>query len=308
MSDQSNVHGVTVTVPLGLLSCSFVYKISRLINHHLGRFFRISISRYSSTISIYSSSDDLQLYSSSANEYNFSGLNIGSGFFSHPSWECVDLPAQSSIYKSVQGRRGVDFIALDLNQQSLRSHFGARSFDAIYSSHTLEHLSRTKHQDLFYDVHYILKKSGVFRVCIPDILSLFYAAVGSLPPFAEYATLFFIREAYTPLYYELSKMTDLKRAKCISDIHRRICNMSPTDVFDWFVNLSDTLSDVNALYPPDYHISYPTAAYLEELAKMAGFSLSFSTSRGISTLPAFSNKFLFDTTIPNLSLYMEFIK
>jgi len=39
----------------------------------------------------------------------------------------------------------------------------------IYTSHTLEHISKTSAQELMREAHRTLKRGGIIRVCVPDL-------------------------------------------------------------------------------------------------------------------------------------------
>ena len=273
MFDHSSIKGLTFGLPKFLLSSPLIYRFSRVINKYLGSIIRISISRYSSTISFYSSSDDFNLYHRDSSPNEFSGLNIGSGFFSHPSWSCVDLPARSHVYKAVQGQVNKDFYPLNLNTQSLKDLFNQNMFDSIYSSHTLEHISRDSHQQIFSDIHYVLKDNGIFRVCVPDIASFFYALCAS-PSFSEDFMLLFLKESYTPLYSLICNMSPSSRYKESFRIFNLIRNLTPSQAVILLVNeyQGKTVSPDELNFPPHYHVSYPLPNYLISLAESTGLS------------------------------------
>ena len=82
-------------------------------------------------------------------------LNLGCGSHYHPSWINVDTRSTGS---------GV--IAHDLNK-SLVCEGG--SFDVVYHSHVLEHLSRDQGSRLVSECHRVLKPGGIIRVAVPDL-------------------------------------------------------------------------------------------------------------------------------------------
>ena len=43
------------------------------------------------------------------------------------------------------------------------------SIDVIYSSHTLEHFSKTDGQNFLSECHRVLKKEGIIRIVVPDL-------------------------------------------------------------------------------------------------------------------------------------------
>ncbi len=46
------------------------------------------------------------------------------------------------------------------------------SVDVIYSSHTLEHLSKTEGQHFLTECHRVLKPNGIIRIIVPDLKSI----------------------------------------------------------------------------------------------------------------------------------------
>lgn len=307
MDPQLTVSGFTFRLSSLLLASPFLYKLSRFLNKLFGSFFRIAISRYSSTISFYSTRDDSRLYPNQSLQDKSSYLNIGSGFFSHPKWICIDLPAKTAIYSAIQGKINHDFLPADLNIYSLRTLFIAESFYAVYSSHTLEHLSRSVLKTLFIDFHYILKKNGVFRICVPDLQSLFN--VLQIPQLDSNCNkmLFFLKESYTPLYSYVVNLEPSESTNFIEQICTHLRGVSLEEALSYITKLYSSLGLIDT-FPPDFHISYPTATFLRKLSVEAGFSYSYVTCRAASASSVFNNKYLFDTTIPDMSLYMEFIK
>ena len=81
--------------------------------------------------------------------------NIGCGSTWHQDWDNYDLAPQSK-----------EVSPLDItNEWSLAT----RSYDAIYSSHVLEHLSRPEAQDFLVNCYNTLKPGGLLRIVVPDI-------------------------------------------------------------------------------------------------------------------------------------------
>jgi len=81
-------------------------------------------------------------------------LNIGCGKAFHPAWVNTDFRA---------GPGGI--IAVDARQ---RLPFADGSFDAVYHSHLLEHLSRSEGEHFLSECHRILVQGGVMRIVVPD--------------------------------------------------------------------------------------------------------------------------------------------
>jgi SAM-dependent methyltransferase len=81
-------------------------------------------------------------------------LNVGCGNHFHPAWANVDL----------QARPGV--IEHDLRT---RLPFAEASFEAVYHSHVLEHLSRADASRLLKECARVLRPKGILRVVVPDL-------------------------------------------------------------------------------------------------------------------------------------------
>ncbi len=300
-----SVLGFTFPLPPLILDSSFLYKCSRYLNKSfIGKFILIAISRYSSTVSFYSAQADSTLYTPNKSSKDY--LNIGSGFFSHPHWQCLDLVANSTIYKAIQGRPFIDFIPVNLNTDSL-DFLPNNTFKAIYSSHTLEHINRDRISFLFHQVLSLLSPNGVFRICVPDLLS-FYNVNRSHIVLDHDDMLFFVREAFTPLYSFLISQPDQIKFNHLRNLHDTLKTINFIEFLDFLIDYSAQFGINDYGHPPDFHLSYPTESFLTEIGRKCGFTNSFRTVRGISHTPCFANKFLFDTTIPDFSLYMEFVK
>lgn len=81
-------------------------------------------------------------------------LNLGCGNAYRNTWTNVDLKAKAGVQ------------ALDLRKR-LPVPDGA--FDAVYSSHVLEHLTEEDGLRLLHEICRVLKPGGVCRVAVPDL-------------------------------------------------------------------------------------------------------------------------------------------
>jgi predicted SAM-dependent methyltransferase len=82
-------------------------------------------------------------------------LNLGCGNIYHRDWVNTDL-----------FRSGKNVIAVDV-KKSLP--FQNNYFDAIYTSHLLEHLNVEESERLLNECYRVLKRDGVIRVAVPDL-------------------------------------------------------------------------------------------------------------------------------------------
>lgn len=81
-------------------------------------------------------------------------LNLGCGNVFSPEWNNLDL------------YRSKDVVYHDLNKGI---PFGDNVFDAVYSSHLLEHFSREKGEFLIKEIFRALKSGGIVRLVLPDL-------------------------------------------------------------------------------------------------------------------------------------------
>ena len=81
-------------------------------------------------------------------------LNVGAGGHASPEWTNIDLAHAPHVIRH-DIRRGLPF--------------AAGTFDAVYSSHTLEHLTPAAGNALVAEMRRVLKRGGVIRVAVPDL-------------------------------------------------------------------------------------------------------------------------------------------
>ncbi|HWH49454.1 MAG TPA: methyltransferase domain-containing protein [Burkholderiales bacterium] len=85
-------------------------------------------------------------------------LNVGCGLHFHPAWVNVDVVPASSEVIAVDVRKGLPF--------------ADRTFDAVYCSHVLEHLSQHQAAGLLEHMHRVLRPGGIIRIAVPDLETL----------------------------------------------------------------------------------------------------------------------------------------
>ena len=82
-------------------------------------------------------------------------LNLGCGGRFHPAWVNVDLNSSCPAVVAHDIRRPLPF--------------AADSFDGVYHSHVLEHLTPADGQSLLAECHRVLRPGGTIRVVVPDL-------------------------------------------------------------------------------------------------------------------------------------------
>jgi SAM-dependent methyltransferase len=94
-------------------------------------------------------------------------LNAGSGsksiarlgaLFSRNDWDEVRIDLDPGVAPDVVG-----------SMIDLRSHFAARSFDAVWSSHSLEHLHSHEIPVALAEFRYVLRPDGFVLITCPDL-------------------------------------------------------------------------------------------------------------------------------------------
>jgi predicted SAM-dependent methyltransferase len=105
-------------------------------------------------------------------------LNLGCGSHIAEGWTNVDNALGARLAKlpffRVLNRR-IGLVRLDWDERivihDLRTQFpwNDETVDAIYSSHTLEHLTRSEGRHFLRECHRVLKDSGVIRIVVPDL-------------------------------------------------------------------------------------------------------------------------------------------
>lgn len=82
-------------------------------------------------------------------------LNIGCGSTFHEDWVNVDIYSTSEHVIEMDIRKGIAF------EDS--------SFDVVYSSHVLEHMSKYAAEELVAEMIRVLKPGGILRLVVPDL-------------------------------------------------------------------------------------------------------------------------------------------
>jgi predicted SAM-dependent methyltransferase len=91
-------------------------------------------------------------------------FNIGAGGFSHEFWTNVDHG--SDWYENkLKNNIHIDWNLLDLTPLPVENDVA----EAVYTSHTIEHITDEAAANMFNEAYRILKPGGFLRVTTPDI-------------------------------------------------------------------------------------------------------------------------------------------
>ena len=85
-------------------------------------------------------------------------LNIACGGRYHKDWTNIDFDADSNLVKKVNILGGLPF--------------EKDTFDVIYNSHFLEHLSPSQAKFVLKEARRLLKEGGILRIVVPDLENL----------------------------------------------------------------------------------------------------------------------------------------
>jgi predicted SAM-dependent methyltransferase len=277
-------------------------KISRFINKY---FYKLgmgsALNRYDNSITFYLSRKDKQLY----NEFSKKDIfcNFGSGAFYHNRWINLDLPAKTSYYKSLQGRKAKDFIPINLCESNLKLPFNDQTVSLIYFSHTLEHLDVASGINFLKESYRILKPNGTLRIAVPSIYIDFnnlrmIDQQGDIPKIKK------LEVASQTSIHMLASSKNWKSTKILEAI--KINEFDPHKTFQHFKQegLDLEFDSLN----PSRHISYWGYEQLLNISIELNFRFFLPSYRGSTSQPPFENIHVFDSTEPHISMYFELIK
>ncbi len=246
---------------------------------------------------------------SSLDEQKF--INVGAGAFDHPYWKNLDLP--SEWYRDVQKD---ELISVDLTECN-RWPVEDESIELVYSSHTIEHIPDEAAKMAFSEAYRILVPGGVFRVACPDA-DIFYETLcfgkkeyweWRIPWFEAQGTSFnavstedcLVREVGTKKC-QFAPPSDAEKL-LPETIQKMLRQLTKKEFLD---RITQGL-DFEKQYA-GYHINWWTAKKVSSYLEDVGFENSFQRSRNESIARPFQDHKHFDTTHPEMSLYVEAIK
>lgn len=241
--------------------------------------------------------------------------NIGAGTFSHPYWTSVDFDTEWY-------GKDRDIVHYDLMKLEPLPIEGA-SAKIIYSSHTVEHVSDDAVQNLCNEAFRCLEPGGLLRITTgPDAETDYRAMLAgdedwfywsknyNLP--GTYEHLFKVPAMSVPieerwLHHVASQLAphshDDHKKVTASEIRELAAKMSMEEVLDY-------LTGQVSFDPkrPGNHMSWWTHAKLEKFIRNAGFTTVYRSGYGQSASPLMRQSPLFDSTHPQISIYVEAVR
>ncbi len=248
--------------------------------------------------------------------------NVGQSSFFHPAWTIVDYFKKSNGSIVLPGNFAIHYDLMSLQPMPVESS----SAELIYTSHTLEHVTNEAVAFFLKDAYRMLKPGGIIRIVTPDIkltyrawrdsdADFFYWVPNSYPDgnWHESNLKMPLKEAtLTQVFLEdfastASEITAEGAEKRISDeeIHRIFNTMKMEDALDYCIARCPL--ELQHKFPY-HHMNWFTEEKMEKMLREAGFKEVYASRWGQSRSAVMRNTDYFDTTTPNLSMYMEAVK
>jgi predicted SAM-dependent methyltransferase len=236
-------------------------------------------------------------------------LNVGAGNFRHPAWRNLDFYTEGYA-SDVSGNIDIE---MDLSRK-LPWPIESDSIEAVFTSHTIEHLQNHHDRHIFSEVFRVLKPGGFFRITCPDI-ELYYRAYmrGDRHFFPSYGTWYldesdeqlFLREFATQI--STASNDGIPVPKCTTEeIRQKFHTMKMDEALDSFTNRVD----YNSWYKvaPGNHVNWWSYDKVFAFLREAGFREVYRSGFGQSSCPPMRTIPLFDWTAQKISLYAEAVK
>lgn len=243
-------------------------------------------------------------------------FNIGAGTWQHEAWTNIDLPPQSEDFAKIQAPCIYhDLVASD------NLPISPGSAELIFTSHVIEHLPDAHVKNLFHSAAESLKKGGLFRVVTGpdadtdwDALSrqdsrwwYFFDDLEISDAIAKHGPL---KSLDKWLYHLATPRSPYSKTPCEQkyyshQLEELIEKYKPEPMLIWD-ELTSGL-EFNLDFPGD-HLSWWNADKLSSCLSDCGFSRVKVSAYGQSSSVFMRDLEYFDTTYPQISLYVEAIK
>ena len=183
--------------------------------------------------------------------------------------------------------------------------------EAVYTSHTIEHIRDPHASKVFDEAWRILKPGGFFRITCPDI-KIYYDAYrrGDHGVFMQYNSHYrdcsmeqlFLREFATQISEANNDMMPIskKSTEEIKEIFNNQVMEAGLDYFSSFIDYESWYKKV-----PGNHVNWWSYQKVFDFLKGAGFKNFWRSGHGQSYCPVMREVPLFDVTAHFISLYVE---
>ncbi len=227
-------------------------------------------------------------------------LNIGAGKWRHPLWHNLDHPVAGyeKSHGSIQ-------IAHDLMSDQ-PFDVADSSLKAVFTSHTIEHLNDEYTLRMFKNVYRSLEPGGYFRVTCPDAALAYRAYQRGDKSFWEPDDKkYSLEQLFLSVFSaSCSAIMDENEQDRVSDeeVSRIFSEMPMEEAFDHFTKDKPMLLISKH---PQSHDTWFTAEKVMRMLAEAGFSDIWDSKYGQSVFQPMRDTGYFDTTRPDISLFVE---
>jgi SAM-dependent methyltransferase len=184
-----------------------------------------------------------------------------------------------------------------------------------YTSHTIEHITTEAALSLFREVRRSLVPGGIFRITCPDADILCNAVASGRLEYWNWRTPWFFnrgadKKALTAGDYIVREIATSRSPHVdaggekisAKEAEQKFASMDREDFLNWLVAPCQFRSD-----QPGLHMNWWTFEKCRNLLRQAGFGDIYRSAHGASLAAPLQNKFYFDSTRPEMSLYIDAI-
>lgn len=243
--------------------------------------------------------------------------NIGSGTFYHPYWTNIDYVSDwyAPCQKNVINHNLMSGEPLPIETKSAK---------ILYTSHTIEHISDRAVQVLFREAHRVLEDSGIFRITTgPDAETDYRALANNDKDWFYWDEMYEKKGTYEHIFTVPPTSVSLAERwlhhavsqLSIIDISPSAIKLKEKDILDaikkyGFPDVLDYFCSLVKFNPdrPGNHISWWTHDKIFEFLSEAGFTKIYRSGFNQSVSPLMRHSSLFDSTHPQMSIYVEAVK
>ena len=246
--------------------------------------------------------------------------NIGAGNFRHKYWTNIEY--HSNWYNYDNNLLDINYDLFSIKPLPIET----KSAEAVYSSHTIEHINNEAAQNMFNEAFRILKPNGYLRLTTVNI-NLDYRAYKD----NDRAYFYWIEEYSKKINWKrVNYIKPLNKASIeqvflahfatsVSELHadgakERINDRELVSIFEE-KEYEEALNYITSKCPieiqkkyPGNHMNWWNYKKLSAMLKKAGFDKIYLSGYGQSYSPILRDLSLFDNTRPKNSLYVEAIK
>ncbi len=244
--------------------------------------------------------------------------NIGASFFRHEAWTNIDKESEWYELATKDNCHRISLDLLDLKAFPIESN----SAKVIYTSHTMEHITNEAVQKTLSESYRVLVEGGILRIVVPDARVNFEAYKKrdcdqfnwiNLLNLPHNMKKLGIRKPFNKTNLEEIFLWTIAGSVCeainedceklsMKEIKKAFKEMKLEDALDFFT--SKCVLEIHKKRP-EFHMNWFTEEKLKGMLKKAGFEVVYKSQYLQSKSPVLRNKYYFDQTLPEQSLYME---